>query len=141
MFLKSILQDIILFLKKLSIKSLRNLLFFIKQWKIVFPQNCLKLSGAGFRNLALIGCLVTTLTPYNMLWFLLLFSGINVNKIYLSGKENIQKHFSASLNVFHLQHLNFGYQVSWTQLHTLGPHLACKLQKCLLKVALSIINI
>lgn len=39
--------------KNISIKALRNLLFFIKQWEIVFPQNHLKVSGAGFRNLAL----------------------------------------------------------------------------------------
>ena len=82
--------------KNISIKPLRNLLFFfflsfffffllffIKQWKIVFPQNCLKVSGAGFRNIALSGCLIITFTPYNMSWFLILFSGINTNKRYL----------------------------------------------------------
>lgn len=59
--------------KNISIKALRNLLFFIKQWEIVFPQNHLKVSGAGFRNLALSGCLKIT-PPYNLSWFLLLFS-------------------------------------------------------------------
>ena len=50
--------------------------------KLVFPQNCLKLSRAGFRNSALLLCLKTTLTSYNMSWFFPLFSGINIINRY-----------------------------------------------------------
>ena len=41
---------------------------------------------AGFRSLALLGCLITTLTPYKIFWFLSLFPGINVSGV----KEHLE---------------------------------------------------
>ena len=79
---------------------LGNLLFFIKQWKVVFPPNRLNLSGAGFTNLALSECLITTLIP--CFGFFLCFLELMLSGDVFGANRTHKKHFSTSLNISYL---------------------------------------